>query len=315
MQTPFNSNQSQLAIVECAIAELLFDLAQEANFTTITCNDGECPALWSDRNQEIILDAPISLTSIDLSLTTTEESWHSWSQTGLARFSPNLAPILRQPKQLQKIVSPAAYENFVKLINGKRTLRDLALKMKQDVLSLSHYLLRYVLVGIIELIEIPDLSLKVSQIKNDLMVQPAKTIAPLIACVDDSRQICKMVEGIITANDMRFLGIQDPIKILPTLIEQKPDLIFLDLIMPITSGYEICCQLRRVPVFANTPIIILTSNDGIFDRVRSKVAGSTDFMSKPIAADKMMAVVHKYLHKLEAIAPVKTIHNLELCYT
>jgi two-component system, chemotaxis family, response regulator PixG len=85
------------------------------------------------------------------------------------------------------------------------------------------------------------------------------------------------------------------VQALPILIEHKPDLIFLDLVMPVASGYEICAQLRRISVFANTPVIILTGSDGLFDRVRAKLVGSTDFITKPVTAEKVMGIVRKYV--------------------
>jgi chemotaxis family two-component system response regulator PixG len=99
------------------------------------------------------------------------------------------------------------------------------------------------------------------------------------------------------------------------LIQYKPDMIFLDLIMPIASGYEICTQLRRISAFTNTPVIILTAHDSLLDRVRAKVVGSTDFLAKPIVADKVIAIVRKYL-PVQAPSKVKrvshTISNLEV---
>ena len=79
------------------------------------------------------------------------------------------------------------------------------------------------------------------------------------------------------------------------LLEQKPDLIFLDLVMPIANGYEICSQIRRISAFKDTPIIILTSNDGIVDRVRARMVGATDFLAKPIEREKVLRVAHRYL--------------------
>ncbi|MBD2449428.1 response regulator [Nostoc sp. FACHB-152] len=278
------------AIVESTIAELLFDLAQHTDFVSISC----------DRNQEIILDTPMSFTSADLSVKQMQDSWKMWSEAGLANFSPDLAPVLRRPEQLQQQVSPSVYKNFVSLIDGKQTLRDLAANMKQNVLPVSRSLLPYILKGIIELIEVPDLPVLFSENNNPISTQPKKSHIPLVACVDDSPQVCKMLEDIVTSNGLRFMKIQDPIQALPTLIQNKPDLIFLDLIMPVASGYEICTQLRRVSAFANTPVIILTGNDGLLDRVRAKVVGSTDFIAKPVVADRVMSVIRKYL-------PVQTL--------
>lgn len=274
------------AIVESTIAELLFDVAQQTNFVAKSC----------DRNQEVILETPMSYTSADVSMKHMQDSWKIWSEADLANFAPDLAPVLRKSEQLQQLVSPSVYKNFVTMINGKHTLRDLAVKMKQSVLPVTRSLLPYILKGIIELVEVPDLPLVVTEDQNNSVpTQPKKSNVPLVACVDDSPQVCKMLEDIVTANGLRFIKIQDAVQALPILIQDKPDLIFLDLIMPVASGYEICTQLRRISAFANTPVIILTGNDGLLDRVRAKVVGSTDFLTKPVTADKVMSVVRKYL--------------------
>ncbi|BAZ07345.1 response regulator [Calothrix sp. NIES-3974] len=274
------------SIVESTITELLFDLAQSTNFNPITC----------DRNQDVILETPMSFTSADMSLKYMQDTWKNWSEAGLANFLPDSAPILRRPEQLQQQVSPAVYKNFVVLMNGKYTLRDLAFRMKQGILPVTRSLLPYILKGIIELIEVPDIPLRISEVKKN-SATPIKSTpsGPLIACVDDSPQVTQMLEQILAPNGFRFIKIQDPLQALPILIEHKPDLIFLDLVMPVASGYEICAQLRRVSVFTHTPIIILTGSDGLLDRVRAKVVGSTDFISKPVAADKVMGVVRKYI--------------------
>jgi chemotaxis family two-component system response regulator PixG len=291
------------AIVENTIGELFFDLAQEVDFSSVTCH----------LSQEVILDMPMSFTSADISIKQMQDSWAIWSQVGLANVSPNSSPVLRKPEQLQQMVSASVYKNFASLINGKYTLRELAVKMKQDVMPVARSLLPYILKGIIELVEVPDLPLQVTDADQQ---NPRQTrsqnnrIAPLIACVDDSPLVCKMLEDIITSNGLRFTKVQDAIQALPILIQEKPDLIFLDLIMPVASGYEICTQLRRIPAFANTPVIILTGNDGLLDRVRAKVVGSTDFISKPIVADRVMGVIRKYL-SIQSNSLVKSTDNLE----
>lgn len=291
------------SIAENTIVELLFDLALQGNFASISCN----------RSQEVILETPMNFTSAEVSVKHMQDSWKIWSEAGLANFSPDLAPVMRRPEQLQQMVSPSVYKNFVNLINGKFTLRDLAVKMKQSVLPLTRSLLPYVLKGIIELVEVPDMPLVLAEVKNNsTTTKPNKRTAPLVACVDDSPQVCKMLEDIITSNGLRFIKIQDAVQALPTLIQDKPDLIFLDLIMPVASGYEICAQLRRISTFSNTPIVILTGSDGLLDRVRAKVVGSTDFLTKPVVSDKVMAIVRKYL-PTSSVSIDKSKPNLEVC--
>ncbi|MBW4563903.1 MAG: response regulator [Mojavia pulchra JT2-VF2] len=118
---------------------------------------------------------------------------------------------------------------------------------------------------------------------------------PLVACVDDSPTICRSLEEILTQQGYRFVGIQDSLTAVLKLIKSKPDFIFLDLLMPKVNGYEICSQIRKTPSLKDVPVVILTGKDGIVDRMRTKLVGATDFLSKPVEADKVLNMLHKYL--------------------
>jgi DNA-binding response OmpR family regulator len=89
----------------------------------------------------------------------------------------------------------------------------------------------------------------------------------------------------------RFISIQDSFKALPDLISNKPDIIFLDLGMPIVNGYEICSQIRRVSILKDIPVIILTGRDGLIDRMRAKVVGATAFLTKPIDIEEIVTTL------------------------
>ena len=278
------------AVAKNIVAELLFEVVQHANFNFIRC----------ERKPKVVLNIPINFISTKVFIARMEREWNAWSDAGLASFSPNLSPVLKQPELFKQKVSPDVYNNFANLLNGQYTLQDLAIKLNSNILKVASDLLPFVVEGFIEFSKIPDLPIaaKITQKdkkKNSISNIPKKTNQPLIACIDDSLQICKTMEKIITSNDMNFLQIQDTIQALPILIQKKPDMIFLDLIMPVVNGYEVCSQIRRVSEFTKTPVIILTGSDGLFDRIRAKVVGSTDFMTKPIVADKVMAIIHKYL--------------------
>ena len=78
--------------------------------------------------------------------------------------------------------------------------------------------------------------------------------------------------------------------------EFNPDLVLLDLMMPNTNGYELCEKLRKLSAFRTTPILILTGNDGIVDRVRAKMVGSSDFLSKARVDTKtVLGAIRKHL--------------------
>jgi DNA-binding response OmpR family regulator len=65
--------------------------------------------------------------------------------------------------------------------------------------------------------------------------------------------------------------------------------------MPIANGYEICAQIRRVSALKNMPVVILTGRDGLVDRVRATIVGCSDFIAKPVEAEKVLKVIEKYL--------------------
>lgn len=131
------------------------------------------------------------------------------------------------------------------------------------------------------------------------MAQPNVPTGPLIACVDDSPLMCQTLEKILVSANYQFVAINDPLRAIAILLARKPALIFLDLVMPNANGYEICGQLRKLSLFRQTPIVILTGNDGIVDRVRAKMVGSTDFLGKPVNPDTVLTTIRKYLKEQE----------------
>lgn len=117
----------------------------------------------------------------------------------------------------------------------------------------------------------------------------------VIAHIDDSSIEHKTMSSILEKLICDYVPITNPMLAVSSLLKIKPSLIFLDLNMPIVNGYEICTQLRRVDMFKDTPVVIVTGNDGFVDRVRAKMAGATDFISKPIDREKVVAILNKYL--------------------
>jgi chemotaxis family two-component system response regulator PixG len=151
--------------------------------------------------------------------------------------------------------------------------------------------MNYVQLGIIELQEFPDLP---APLADCLIYTKDKSNKLLIGCVDDSPMVCQTLEGIFKKAGHDFVAVGEGLKAFSTFIEFKPDLIFLDLVMPTMNGYELCKSLRKITAFQKTPIIMLTQNTNILDRMRGKLSGFNDFLSKPINSDDVLRVVHQY---------------------
>ena len=119
--------------------------------------------------------------------------------------------------------------------------------------------------------------------------------APLIACVDDSQMVCQTLEVVLTQQGYRFLGIQESLKAATILLNNKPDLILLDLMMPQVNGYQLCTLLRRTNSLKKVPIVFLTAKDGLLDRMKAKVVGANGYLSKPVTAEQILAKIEQHL--------------------
>ncbi|MDE5073359.1 MAG: response regulator [Trichodesmium sp. St2_bin6] len=276
------------AVVSENLEEVLFDILQEESQEKLTydiSNSG------FDKTSTIIS----SIVRLETVISRVNKLWENWQNSNLAAYSPNLIPTIINYEKLQKIAKNNTYKTITKLVDGKKSLRETAAVFKKDVRELTLFLIPYVKNKLVNFKEGADKK-NLERSTQDVHKQTTpKQSQALIVCVDDSKETCYILEKIIEKTGYKFMGIQDSIKALFMIIESKPDLIFLDLMMPIANGYEICTQLRRVSIFENTPIIILTGSDGVVDRVRAKMVGATGYLTKPIEPKKVLALVKNYL--------------------
>lgn len=264
------SREQATKMIWSIVVEVLFDITQARGVNY-------------ELKQEQLL--PVKLVAIDANyaIAEVERQWLAWQAAKLSKYSLNKAPKISDLDQLEKSTSARISETLSQLLNGQQSLRDLSVQMKRDTLTITRSFLPYIQSGLVELINIPDLPAPVIGASMQSQIS-----SPLVACVDDSPAICSTMKEILTKSGYRFVGINDPLRAIGVLLAIKPDLIFLDLMMPHTNGYELCDKLRKIAYFRSTPIVILTGNDGIIDRVRAKIVGSTDFLSKAIVDEKIV---------------------------
>lgn len=248
---------------------------------------------------------PLVLLSVDQVVQHAYDAKTKWQMAGLGHiqnmmpgFSFDFAPFLALPDQLKLMVdagaiTPPTYKVLVSLLNGQNTLWDLSFKMQRSMIAVMRSLLPLIIDGIVELKEIPDLAYPPTQ--KGTAEPPPRQNRGLIACIDDSPMIGEEMSYILTKLGYEVINIIDPLQGVSLLLKRKPDLIFLDLVMPNTNGYELCTFLRKTSTFQEVPIVILTGHDGVIDRVRAKMVGATDFLGKPPDADKVKQVLGKYL--------------------
>ena len=271
-------------LIRAIVTEVLFDVAQAMRAV-------------HHINEDNSLSSPLVLIDVQEAIAEVQPLWQSWQDANLGNYSPNSALLLKQPEELSKRTSTQVYQILSQVLNGQYTLRDLAVQMKRDVVQVSRSLLPYVHLALVEFISIPDFPNPVSPSFPKTPITPVQPSGPLIACVDDSPLVCQTMKALLTAAGYQFVGVDDALRAFAILLERKPAVIFLDLVMPNANGYEICGKLRKLSYFRNTPILILTGNDGIVDRVRAKLVGASDFLSKPVDAGTVLSVIRKHLEQ------------------
>jgi twitching motility two-component system response regulator PilG len=116
-----------------------------------------------------------------------------------------------------------------------------------------------------------------------------------VLVVDDSPTIRKVVELTLKREQIRVLGAADGLSALAMVADEKPDLVLLDIMLPRMDGYQICQIIRRNKDYKKLPVIMLSGKDGLFDRVRGRLAGSTEYITKPFDPNELVRVVRKHL--------------------
>lgn len=278
------------AIIRTTAQEICFDIAR---YPTVNSRWHRLSKIDSEIDAEISLSVLLSSLDVAQIIDKAMQLWQNWQGMGLSYIFPDQAPTFKSPRRVQKQISSESFLNLNQLFNGDNTLWDLALKRKQSVLGVTRTLHHFVQQGTLLLADVPDSPLPWEQMQ--LVSSATKSYKPLIACIDDSPLVAEKLKQILVSTGYRMLGIQDPMQGVAILAEHKPDLIFLDVVMPQTNGYNLCSFLRQSTLFRDTPIIILTSRDGLIDRTRAKINGATDFLSKPPEEQQVREIVAKYL--------------------
>lgn len=214
--------------------------------------------------------------------------------TQLPHELPYLSPIVINPRGLRVNLSTSKYERLSRWLQGNITLWDMASQTRRTLPEVIKLLLPLIHEGWVDLKPIVDIPAPYVPPRS-IAGATKGGIKGLIACIDDSPLVSKVMAELVHPLGYEVLPVTKPVEQISTLSQHQPDLIFLDITMPNISGYELCKFLRRTEAFYLTPIIILTGRDGVLDRMRAKMVGADDFLAKPPAPEKVAQLLAKHI--------------------
>jgi twitching motility two-component system response regulator PilG len=115
-----------------------------------------------------------------------------------------------------------------------------------------------------------------------------------VLVVDDSNTIRRSAEIFLRQGGYDVVLAEDGFDALAKVTDLEPALIFCDILMPRLDGYQTCAIIKRNPRFAQVPVIMLSSKDGVFDRARGRLVGSDDYLTKPFTKEQLLRMVLQF---------------------
>ena len=126
---------------------------------------------------------------------------------------------------------------------------------------------------------------------------PSRSLNGLkILVIDDSKTIRRTAETLLTKEGCQVFTAIDGFDALSKIADHQPDLIFVDIMMPRLDGYETCSLIKHNKMFKETPVIMLSSKDGLFDRARGRIVGSEQYLTKPFTKDGLLGAISNQIN-------------------
>lgn len=115
-----------------------------------------------------------------------------------------------------------------------------------------------------------------------------------VMVIDDSKTIRRTAETLLKKEGCDVLTAVDGFEALAKISDQKPNIIFVDVMMPRLDGYQTCALIKNNAQFRGTPVIMLSSKDGLFDKARGRIVGAEQYLTKPFTRDELLGAIHRY---------------------
>ena len=117
-----------------------------------------------------------------------------------------------------------------------------------------------------------------------------------ILVIDDSKTIRRTAETLLAKEGCEVFTAVDGFDALSKIADHRPDIIFVDIMMPRLDGYQTCALIKQHPQLKSTPVIMLSSKDGVFDRARGRLAGSDRYLTKPFTKEGLIQAVQETIN-------------------
>ena len=116
-----------------------------------------------------------------------------------------------------------------------------------------------------------------------------------VMVIDDSKTIRRTAETLLKKEGCDVVTAIDGFEALAKISDQQPNIIFVDIMMPRLDGYQTCALLKNNQMFKSTPLIMLSSKDGLFDKARGRIVGSEQYLTKPFTREELLGAIRRHV--------------------
>lgn len=117
-----------------------------------------------------------------------------------------------------------------------------------------------------------------------------------VMVIDDSKTIRRTAETLLKREGCDVVTATDGFEALAKIADQQPQIIFVDIMMPRLDGYQTCALIKNNHLFKSTPVIMLSSKDGLFDKARGRIVGSEQYLTKPFTREELLDAIRNHVH-------------------
>ncbi len=117
-----------------------------------------------------------------------------------------------------------------------------------------------------------------------------------VLVIDDSKTIRRSAENLLSKEGYDVITATDGFDALAKIADSKPEIIFVDIMMPRLDGYQTCALIKNNSEFRTTPVVMLSSKDGLFDKAKGRIVGSDQYITKPFSRDELLGTIKTLVH-------------------
>jgi twitching motility two-component system response regulator PilG len=116
-----------------------------------------------------------------------------------------------------------------------------------------------------------------------------------VMVIDDSKTIRRTAETLLQKEGCEVITAEDGFDALAKIADHRPDIVFIDVMMPRLDGYQTCALIKNNSEFKNTPVIMLSSKDGLFDKAKGRIVGSDQYLTKPFSRNELLGAIQHHV--------------------